>query len=96
MIERPGAPAAAEDFLAYLCRPEAAVTAAFSGGTFNPVMQMGDPAVMRAYSPERLASIQWDTLEEDIARCAPYELAPDYQTLHAELVAARRAAGREA
>jgi spermidine/putrescine transport system substrate-binding protein len=93
VLAHPGTPAVAEDFLAYLLRPAVAVAAARAGGTLNPVMQMADPAVMGALSRAELDAIQWDTTEEEVARCAPYALAPDYATLHARLVAARRAAG---
>jgi len=93
VIDRPDAPAVADDFLAYMLRPESSIEIAFAAGTSNPVMQMGDPAVMGAFSRDRLDAIQWDTLAQDIARCAPYAIAPDYPALHARLIAARRAAG---
>lgn len=93
IVERADTPEVAEDFLAYMLRPEPTIEIAFAAGTCNPVMQMGDPKVMRAFSREQLTAIQWDTLQEDVARCAPYALAPDYPALHARLIAARRAAG---
>ncbi len=83
----------AEDFLAYLLRPEVASAVACAKGTLNPVTQMGDPAVMAAFSADQLDAIQWDSLEEDIARSAEYAMAPSYAELLPRLVAAKREAG---
>ncbi len=84
----------AENFLAYLLRPEIAAAVALSEGTVNPVVQMADPDVMAAFDKERLAAIQWDTLEQDIARCAPYRRAPNHDDLHDWLVQAKSGAHR--
>ena len=90
-----GAPAAAEaeDFLARLLRPDMAVRAALAGGAANPVLQMTDPAVFALFSSAQLDAMQWDTLEEELGRCAQYRIAPDYARLHVILLAAREAAG---
>ena len=93
IIERADTPAAAENFLDYMLRPEVSIKLAFGAGTCNPIMQMGDPAVMRAFSRDKLDAIQWDTLVEEVALCAPYAIAPNYSALHARLVAARFGAG---
>lgn len=76
-------------FLDYMLEPETAIRIAFVEGTCNPVVQMGDPKVMSAFNREQLDAIQWDTLEEDIARCADYDIVPDHRELLGHL---RRAA----
>jgi spermidine/putrescine transport system substrate-binding protein len=82
-----------ERFLAFLLRPESAVRAVLADGAANPVLQMCDPAVFSQLGGSVLDAMQWDTLEEELDRCAQYRIAPDYARLHAILVAARRAAG---
>ena len=94
VTNHPAASPHAEAFLSYLLRPEVATAIAFAAGTCNPVAQMGDPAVMGAFSAARLDAIQWDTLEADIGRCAEYAITPSYDALLARLVAAKGAAGR--
>ena len=71
----------AEDFLEYLLEPETAFRAAFAERTANPVAQMGMPEVFERFTPHELEAIQWDGLEEDIARCADYDLVPDHAAL---------------
>ena len=73
------APEEAEDFLEYLLEPETAFRAsAFAERTANPVAQMGMPEVFERFSARELEAIQWDDLEEDIARCADYDLMPEH------------------
>lgn len=74
-----------EDFLAYLVEPETAVRAALVDGTCNPVAQMGDRRVFDAFSAKHLNAIQWDTLEQDIARCADYDIVPNHASLRTRL-----------
>lgn len=93
VVERPDTPAAAEDFLAYLMRPEVAIRIGCASGTLSPVMQMGDATVMRAFSARALDALQWDGLEEEVARSAEYAMVPSHSALHAALVAARGEAG---
>ena len=81
------------DFLEYLQRPEVCKAVAFAEGTYNPVVQMGDPKVMDLFDADELEAIQWDTMEEDIARCAEFDEIPDYDKLHAMFSAAVRARG---
>ena len=71
----------AEDFLEYLLEPETAFRAALAERTANPVAQMGMPEVFDRFSARELEAIQWDDLEEDIARCADYDLMPDHAAL---------------
>ena len=82
----------AEDFLAYLLEPETARRVALSERTANPVAQMGIPEVFDRFTAEELDAIQWDGLEEDIARCADYDLMPDHAALLPLLRNAIRAA----
>jgi spermidine/putrescine transport system substrate-binding protein len=85
------APAAtrAEALLEYLLQPQSALRAALAGGAANPVLQMSDPQVLALFSRAMLDAMQWDTLEEELARCAQYRIVPDYDKLHAILMAAR-------
>ena len=71
----------AEDFLEYLLEPETAFRAALAERTANPVAQMGMPEVFDRFSARELEAIQWGDLEEDIARCADYDLMPDHAAL---------------
>ena len=80
----------AEDFLEYLLEPETAFRAALAERTANPVAQMGMPEVFNRFTARDLEAIQWDGLEEDIARCADYDLMPD----HAALLPLLRGAAR--
>lgn len=82
----------AEDFLAYLLEPETARRVALAERTANPVAQMGMPEVFERFTAKELEAIQWDGLEEDIARCADYDLMPDHATLLPRLRAAVRTA----
>ena len=82
----------AEDFLAYLLEPETARLVALAERTANPVAQMGMPEVFERFTARELDAIQWDGLEEDIARCADYDLMPD----HAALLPCLRGAVRTA
>jgi spermidine/putrescine transport system substrate-binding protein len=71
----------AEDFLEYLMEPETAWRAALTERTANPVAQMGMPEVFDRFSARDLDAIQWDSLEEDVSRCADYDLVPDHAAL---------------
>ena len=71
----------AEDFLAYLLEPDTARRVALAERTANPVAQMGMPEVFERFTTRELDAIQWDGLEEDVARCAEYDLMPDHAAL---------------
>ena len=71
----------AEDFLAYLLEPDTARRVALAERTANPVAQMGMPEVFARFTAPELDAIQWDGLEEDVARCADYDLMPDHAAL---------------
>jgi spermidine/putrescine transport system substrate-binding protein len=42
---------------------------------------MENPKVLPTFSSAQLDAIQWDTLEEDVSRCAHYEIVPDLPKL---------------
>ena len=80
----------AEDFLEYLLEPETAWRAALAERTANPVAQMGAPEVFERFTARELEAIQWDSLEEEVARCADYDLMPDHAALLPRLRSAAR------
>ncbi|BBE70866.1 ABC transporter substrate-binding protein [Oharaeibacter diazotrophicus] len=83
----------AADFLKYVQAPDVAHTVAFAEGTFNPVAQMGNPKCFELFTTEELDAIQWDTLEEDMARSVEYDIVPDYDKALELMTAAKRARG---
>lgn len=82
----------AEQFLEYVQSPEMSHTVAFAEGTFNPVTQMGNPDCFKLFTSEQLETIQWDSLEEEMARCVEYDIVPDYDKLLDIMTAAKREA----
>jgi spermidine/putrescine transport system substrate-binding protein len=82
----------AADFLEYVQQPDMAHTVAFAEGTFNPVTQMGNPACFELFTPDELEAIQWDSLEEEMARSVEYDIVPDYDKLLDIMTAAKREA----
>ena len=71
----------AEDFIEYLLEPETAWRVALAERSANPVAQMAMPEVFDRFTARDLDAIQWDSLEEDVARCADYDLMPDHAAL---------------
>ena len=92
-LVHPDASPHAEDFLEHILQPETALEVAFAERTGSAVAQMGDPRVMETFSKAQLDALQWDSLEEDVARSADYALAPSYVALRAARARALRAAG---
>lgn len=92
-VNNPNLSPLAAEFLRYVQAPEVAHTVAFAEGTFNPVTQMGDPACFALFTPEELDAIQWDSLEEEMARSAEYDIVPDYDAALDLMTAAKRARG---
>jgi spermidine/putrescine transport system substrate-binding protein len=93
LLTDPSDTAEAEDFLRYLLHPETAPRAALANNSANPVLQMSDTRVFSQFGPAMLDAMQWDTLEEELGRCAQYRIAPDYARLRTILLEARTAAG---
>jgi spermidine/putrescine transport system substrate-binding protein len=83
----------AAEFLKYVQDPEIAHVVAFAEGTFNPVTQMGDPKCFERFTAEELDAIQWDSLEEEMARSVEYDIVPDYDQALDLMTAAKRARG---
>ncbi len=74
-------PSMALDFLDYMLEPEQCHRIAFADGIHNPVAQMYDPNVMARFSSDDLKTIQFDTLESDMARCIPYATIPSFSSI---------------
>ena len=82
----------AVEFLAYVQDPVVAHTVAFAEGTFNPVAQMANPECFNLFTKEELDTIQWDSLEEEMAASVEYDIVPDYDKLLDLMTAAKREA----
>lgn len=94
VVDHGGDPAPALAFLEHVLTPEIAPAVAFARGSCNPVAQMGDARVRGRFTPDQLDVLQWESLEEDIARCVPYRIPPDHGELLRRLRAAKGAARR--
>ena len=75
-------------FLEHILSPKIAPYVAFAENSCNPITQMGDPKVFEQFNTDQLDILQWDSLEEDIAHCIPYQIPPN----HAELLRRLRVA----
>ena len=82
----------AVEFLKYVQDPTVAHTVAFAEGTFNPVAQMASPDCFNLFTKEELDTIQWDSLEEEMAGSVEYDIVPDYDKLLDIMTAAKREA----
>ncbi|MFV0297885.1 MAG: PotD/PotF family extracellular solute-binding protein [Hyphomicrobiaceae bacterium] len=67
----------AEEFLAYVQRPDIAKIVASAANIYTPVSNMGNPKVLATFNARELDAMQWDTLEEDLDRCSDYNINPD-------------------
>ena len=92
-VNNPALSPLATQFLEYVQGPEVAHTVAFAEGTFNPVTQMGNPDCFKLFTKEELDAIQWDSLEEEMARSAEYDIVPDYDKALEIVLAAKRQRG---
>jgi spermidine/putrescine transport system substrate-binding protein len=90
-VNNPNLSPLALEFLKYVQDPKVAHTVAFAEGTFNPVAQMGTKACFDLFTKEELDAIQYDSLEEEMSRCAEYDIVPDYDKALEILTAAKRA-----
>ncbi|MEL6476762.1 MAG: PotD/PotF family extracellular solute-binding protein [Pseudomonadota bacterium] len=91
LVNNPDPSALAEDFLEFVQGPEISKAVGFAEGTYNPVTQMGDPAVFAKWSEDELDAIQWDSLEEEMSRSVEYDVVASYDALNAAYNAAKRA-----
>jgi spermidine/putrescine transport system substrate-binding protein len=78
VVNNPRVSSLAYDFLDYVQRPEAAHRIALAVESCNPVAQMGDRKVFEQFSKIELDALQWDGLDEELSRCADYDINPDY------------------
>jgi len=92
VVNNPELSPLASQFLEYVQDPEVAHTVAFAEGTFNPVTQMGNQACFDLFTSDELEAIQWDSLDEEMARSAEYDIVPDYDKLLDLMTAAKREA----
>ena len=92
LVNNPNLSPLAVEFLKYVQDPKVSHTVAFAEGTFNPVTQMGDKACFDLFTAEELDAIQWDSLEEEMARSAEYDIVPDYDKLLDIMTAAKKEA----
>lgn len=81
LVNNPSLSPRAADFLEFVQKPEICKAVAFAEGTYNPVSQMSNPEVFKLFSKEDLIAIQWDTLEEEMARSADYQICPNNDEL---------------
>ncbi len=89
-VNNPDPSILAEDFLEFVQGPEISKAVAFTEGTYNPVSQMGDPAVMALFDQEELDAIQMDSLAEELARSLDYSVVSSYDSLIEIYTQARR------
>ena len=78
VVNNPNVSPLAYEFLKYVQDPKVAHRVAFAEGTFNPVSQMGNPECFKLFSSEELDILQWDSLDEEMARCVEYDIVPEY------------------
>jgi spermidine/putrescine transport system substrate-binding protein len=89
-VNNPDLSPLALEFLRYVQAPKVAHAVAFAQGTYNPVTQMGNPECFALFTKEELDAIQWDSLEEEMSRCAEYDIVPDYSKALELMTAAKR------
>jgi len=92
VVNNPDVSPLAPQFLEYVQDPKMAHIVAFAEGTFNPVAQMGNPECFNLFTKEELDAIQWDSLEEEMARSIEYDVVPDYDKLLDIMTSAKREA----
>jgi len=92
LVNNPELSPLAPKFLEYVQNPTVAHTVAFAEGTFNPVAQMSNPECFDLFTSDELEAIQWDSLEEEMAKSVEYDIVPDYDKLLDLMTAAKREA----
>lgn len=98
LVANPDPTPLAEAFLIYCHTPEAAYrVGAEAPGTLNPVVQMGEKAVLDRWTPDQLASVQWGDggaeLDTLVKRCIDFDINPDYDAMHDLYTEAKRTRG---
>lgn len=89
-VNNPDPSKLAEDFLEFVQQPKISKAVSFAEGTYNPVSQMGASAVFDLYDKDELAAIQWDSLQEEMARSLEYNVVASYDRLIELYNAAKR------
>jgi len=89
-VNNPDPSTLAEDFLEFVQQPAISKSVAFAEGTYNPVSQMGDPAVFETFDTDELDAIQWDSLGEEMSRSLDYDVVASYDDLNKIYNAAKR------
>ncbi|HEX7073635.1 MAG TPA: PotD/PotF family extracellular solute-binding protein [Hyphomicrobiaceae bacterium] len=90
LVNNPNPSSLAPDFLEFVQQPEICKKVAFAEGTYNPISQMGNPKVLELFDEDELDAIQWDTLEEEMARSLDYQIVASYDKLIEVYHAAKR------
>ena len=90
VVNNPQISPLAEEFLAYVQRPDISKKVAFAEGTYNPVSQMGSDDVLAKFDAEELDAIQWDSLDQEMANSVDYDINPDYAAMYDLYSAAKR------
>ena len=90
LVNNPNPSSLAPEFLEFVQQPEICKKVAFAEGTYNPVSQMGNPDVFALFDEDELDAIQWDTLEEEMARSIDYQIVASYDRLIEIYNAAKR------
>ena len=98
LVNNPSPTPLAEAFLIYCHTPEAAYRVATKApGTLNPVVQMGDEAVLSKFTKDELEAIQWgdggSELGALVDRCVDFDINPDYDAMHDMYTEAKRSRG---
>ena len=93
VVNNPAPSALAEDFLEYVQAPEICKAVGFAEGTYNPVAQMGDPAVLEQWDEDELDAIQWDSLPDEMERSVEYDVVASYAELSEIYNTAKRERG---
>ena len=81
VVNNPDPSSLGEDFLEFVQAPDISKAVAFTEGTYNPVSQMGDEAVMSLFDADELDAIQMDSLEEEMSRSLDYQVVTSYDAL---------------
>jgi len=68
-------------FLNQILQPDSAAWIAMNPKVCNPFLQMQQKDIFPRLSERYLEAIQWETLEEDISRCAMYDIPPQFDSL---------------
>ena len=98
LVANPSPTPLAEAFLIYCHTPEAAYRVATKApGTLNPVVQMGDDAVLAKFTKDEFEAIQWGDggtwLGSLVDRCVDFDINPDYDAMHDMYTEAKRTRG---